>query len=281
MAGVPLPPAWRDAVDSWRSHMRAAGLAETSIRSRCEHLESLARTRINDDPWAITGEDLVGWMGSRALATETRRSRRTSLVQFYEHGVRRGCIEVNPAEQLPKVRAIIPPPRPIPFDVYATAWAEAKDRERLIMRLAIEEGLRRGEIARIHNSDLRRDVDGSSLWVHGKGTRKRTVPLNNSVARDLRAACLAGGGWAFPSPAGGHLTPRYVGDLVGDLLPKPWTLHTLRHAFATELLRSGQNLRIIQELLGHASIATTQRYTAVDDSAKRSAITHHYERLAG
>ena len=80
-------------------------------------------------------------------------------------------------------------------------------------------------------------------------------------------------GWLFPAwPAGGHLSPERVGKLVAAALPAGWTMHKLRHRFATRVYRGSRNLRAVQVLLGHASIATTERYTAVDDDEIRAAM---------
>lgn len=275
-----MTPPWAEGLDEWALFLRAGAMAETSIRSRTEHVAVLARTRLWPSPWDVTEAGLVDWLGRQQLASETRRARRTSLVQFYDFGLSRGYIEENPARVLPKVRTVIPPPRPVPHDVYVAALQQATLRERLIMRLALEQGLRRGEICQIGARDLTRDLWGWSLWVHGKGGKKRLIPLNDSLALELRQACIAGVGWAFPGNDHGHLSPKYVGVLIARLMPDDWTLHTLRHAFATDLLRGGENLRVIQELLGHASIATTQRYTAVDDEALRNAVRAHRDRVA-
>ncbi|UPU89749.1 tyrosine-type recombinase/integrase [Demequina sp. TMPB413] len=136
-------------------------------------------------------------------------------------------------------------------------------------------------MALVHARDLVHDAGGWTLTVHGKGAKDRDVPLNPSLALAIRKACLAGGGWCFPGSDHGHLSPRWVGKLLTRALPNPWTAHTLRHAFGTELLRLGVDLRTIQYLLGHSSVATTQRYTKPADDAPRAAITALRDRYAG
>jgi integrase/recombinase XerC len=147
-----------------------------------------------------------------------------------------------------------------------------------MLRLAGEAGLRRAEVARIHYRDLIEGVDGAALLVHGKGGKKRVVPISESLAELLRRGAaghtpgMPERAWLFPTGFGGHLTPDRVGRLVALALPGDYSMHTLRHRFATRAYRGTRNLRAVQVLLGHASIATTERYTAVDDAEIRAAM---------
>jgi integrase/recombinase XerC len=121
--------------------------------------------------------------------------------------------------------------------------------------------------------------DGSaSLTVTGKGNKQRVVPLLPVVVTaidDYLASCPWRGDAASPlfrGARGGRLNPRLVQLQMQRLrpllgLPESATPHALRHSFATHLLAGGGDLRAIQELLGHASLSTTQRYTAVDAAA--------------
>ncbi|MEC4838196.1 tyrosine-type recombinase/integrase [Mycobacteroides chelonae] len=79
-------------------------------------------------------------------------------------------------------------------------------------------------------------------------------------------------GWLFPGNDNGHLSPRWVGTLCAKVMPEVWTMHKLRHRFATRAYRATRNIRAVQRLLGHASVATTQIYTAVDDHEMRAAV---------
>jgi integrase len=145
-----------------------------------------------------------------------------------------------------------------------------------MLRLANELGMRRGEVAQVHpENDLVRDLVGWSLLVHGKGSRNRVLPLPADLAEVLRAAPS---GYLFPSPTGTHLTPHWVGTLVSRALQDGTTMHQLRHLCATEVHDQTHDLRLVQTLLGHASLATTQRYVAVDDSKVREAIVQRSQR---
>ena len=134
-----------------------------------------------------------------------------------------------------------------------------------MIRLAGEHGLRRAEIAVVHSRDVVHDLLGYSLQVHGKGGRLRYVPLADDVAN----AILDAAGYAFPGKIDGHLSPWWVGKLVSRLLPKGWTTHTLRHRFATVSYAEDHDVFAVQDLMGHASPATTLRYVALADDAKR------------
>lgn len=138
-----------------------------------------------------------------------------------------------------------------------------------MVRMARECGLRRGEIAQGHSDDLLPDLLGWTLLVHGKGGRERLVPVPDDLAALLRALPR---GWFFPGNVNGHLSAAYVGKLLARLMPSGWTAHSLRHRFATDALDECGNIRVVQELLGHAHVNTTEIYTAVDRTALFAAV---------
>lgn len=259
---------WDEAVGAWVMVLRASGRAETTIRTRTDHLRYLGRT-VGVGPWEVDGGRLLGWTAEQSWARETRRSVRASLRGFYGWGHRAGLVEVDPSLALPTVRPGPAKPRPAPELVYREALAAADERGRLMLRLAAEAGLRRGEIAVIHRRDLVADLLGWSLVVHGKGGRERVVPLPTALALELRAR---GEGYAFPGDDGGHLSPRWVGKLATRVMPEGWTIHTLRHRFASRAYSSERDLLAVQTLLGHASPATTRRYVRVEDEWLRRAV---------
>jgi integrase/recombinase XerC len=257
-----LSPAWLSAIDGYRREQRAAGLRADTIRLRTEHLQHLAR-RVDVGPWEVTADLLLDYVDARDWEPATRRSRRTTLRGFYAWGVRTGEIEANPAHVLPRVKPTLPRPRPIPTAVYDAAYAAADERVRLMMRLARDAGLRRGEIARVHTRDIFPDLTGWSLRVDGKGGKVRDVHLARRLALELRALP---DGWVFPGDEHGHLSPRWVGKLVNRLLPPPWTIHTMRHRNAKEAHKAfDYDLVLTARHLGHASTVTTQVYVPVDN----------------
>lgn len=266
-----VPAGWVDEIGAWDLSMAAAGLSAATRTTRTDHMRRAARA-LGPDPWAVSGPELLAWAGSQSWARETRRSVYASCRSFWRWGLSAGRCEISPADHLPRVRAADPAPRPTPDDVAAAGARVADERVGLILALAAGAGMRRGEIAQVHARDVVADLGGWSIIAHGKGGRDRTIPLPDSLAVRVRAACLAGGGWAFPGRIGGHLSAERVGRLAADVLPGGWTLHSLRHRFATRAHQGTHDLVAVQHLLGHASVATTQRYVAVEDGALRRAV---------
>jgi integrase/recombinase XerC len=152
-------------------------------------------------------------------------------------------------------------------------WVFARDAA--VLALLYGSGLRISEALGLARDDVPEPGLGDTITVTGKGNKQRMVPVLAQVLKliaDYVAQCpydLAAGMALFVGTKGGRLSPRIVqlamARLRGALgLPETATPHALRHSFATHLLARGGDLRAIQELLGHASLSTTQIYTAVD-----------------
>lgn len=271
MDKYPIPAPWGQAVDAWALALRAAGRTPQTIETRTEHIRRMARQTGAPSPALLPRVRLVEWAGSREWARETRRSTYASVRGFYRWAVEAGLVTEDVSDTLPVVKPGPAVPRPAPEEAYRDALTAADARTHVILRLAAEEGLRRAEIAQVARDDLTPDLLGWTLLVHGKGGKDRLVPLTDSLAGEVRDY-LGARRWLLPSPAGGHLTPRHVGKLASRALPGAWTCHTLRHRFATTLRAQGADLLVIRDLLGHESVATTQRYTAVPGDDLRKAV---------
>lgn len=247
--------------------MRAAGLSEQTIKLRAYHLGRVAAA-FPGSPWATETDALTAWLGSQRWAPATRRSYRSTLRAFYRWGIEAERTTANPVAKMPPVRVPRGLPRPAPDDTIREALAGAGTTALgLAILLAATSGLRRGELARVHSRDLRRDPDGWSLIVRGKGGHVRSVPLTGETADLLRRV----DGWAFPSPHGGHLTAHHLGKTISARL-EGHTTHSLRHRAATAAYRHSRDLRAVQELLGHARPETTAVYAAVDPTAVRASL---------
>ena len=250
-----------ELVASWDAWMVAAGRPKTTRDLRGAQLRRFLRDV--PDPWSASTGDLVGWLATHRWAAETRRSHRAMLTTFYAWATLTGRTSSSPAALLPRVRPAEPRPRPAPVDAVELAIAGADDRVRLMVELAARQGLRRGEISRVHRDDVQRDLVGWSILVHGKGGRDRVIPLHDDLAFRVRRHADPTSGWLFAGAVDGHLSPRRVGDLVAAALPPPWTCHTLRHYFATRTWQATRDLFVTQQLLGHQRPETTQRYVQV------------------
>ena len=237
-------------------------------------------------PSMIDRQIFRGWlahMAARQLARTTIARRVSSLRGFYRFCGRRQLLDVPDLSWLraPKPNRLVPKSlsaddaksllRAI-FDRRGADWV--KQRDFAILTLLYGAGLRISEAL-----GLRRGDAPLSDWltITGKGNKTREVPVLSAAAEavdDYLAACPFDDGPSSPlfvSSRGSALGPRAVQRLVEELrasldLPAHVTPHALRHAFATHLLSNGGDLRAIQELLGHVSLSTTQRYTQVDES---------------
>jgi integrase/recombinase XerC len=260
-----LPPSWAAAIEDYSTAQRVAGRAASTIKLRREQLSLLAR-HTDRGPWEVGLGDLVDWLGANDWSQERRRSVRTTLRSFYGWALASDLLPQNPADGLPVVKATAPNPRPTPDLVYRRAKLAGDARARLMIRLACECGLRRAEVAQVHSRDLERDLGGWSLVVHGKGNKARLIPLPLSIALELHAL---GPGHAFPGNDGGHLSARWVGRIIRDLLGEGYTMHGLRHRFATLAYQTNHDVFTLQAMLGHASPETTRRYVQVPTDAMR------------
>lgn len=257
---------------TWGMWMRAAGAPETTIGLRLYHLRRFLSENDCCDPFALETEQLVLWIAEHDWKPNTRRAYRSSLRAFYTWAQATGRRTDNPALGIPPVRIPRALPRPTPEQVYVDAVTGADERVRLMIELAAICGLRRGEISRVRREDVEHDLDGGRvLFVRGKGAHERVVPLPAALAADILERPP---GWVFPSsaPGGGPLTPHHVGKLVSAAFPGDYTCHNLRHRCGTIALEVTNDIRAVQELLGHAKLETVQIYTLVTRGRIRAAI---------
>lgn len=262
----PVPATWADPLREFRRWLRAQGHPEATISLYMQRLARLARAHASAVPWALTLDDLIEWQSGQRWSNDTRRGYRTALRRFYSWGKETGRARKNPAKGLPVVRSVDPRPRPALDHEYQTALVRAEPREALALRLAAELGLRCGEVAQLHSRDLVGSLGGWVLTVHGKGGRIRYLPVPDPLANSIRAR---GAGHLFPGQIDGHLSSKHLGKLISRLLPPGVTMHALRHRFATRAYAVDRDTFAVQQLLGHASAATTQRYVQVPDVVRR------------
>ncbi|WP_035906298.1 tyrosine recombinase XerC [Knoellia subterranea] len=232
--------------------------------------------------------DLRAWLGVLAAggaARSTIARRSATLRTFFAWATRQGHVELDPALRLvaPKRHRTLPPVlardhASALLDVAAVA-ADDDDpvhvRDRAILELLYATGIRVGELTGLDVDDV--DHAASVIRVIGKGNKERRVPFGKPAAQALdqwlsasrsRLTTPESGPALFLGRRGRRIDPRQVRTLVHDMLTHVHDApdlgpHGLRHSAATHLLEGGADLRMVQELLGHASLATTQIYTHV------------------
>lgn len=265
----PAPPEWVAALADFSDYLSAAQTSAKSIYIRVYHVRRFAHES-GLNPWAVSADDLVAYMAARPWSPSTARTARSSLRTFYRWAALSGRITVDPSQTMPKIRIEPGKPRPAPLSAISSGERAHDWRVRLMVSLAAYAGLRCCEIAAVHSDDVTEDFVGHSLIVHGKGRKERVVPLRGELVSLLQQLPE---GYVFPGDDGGHLSAAYVSKLISRALPQGITAHQLRHSFASRAYRaSGNDIRAVQELLGHSSVATTQIYTAVESEALRRAV---------
>lgn len=267
--GPPSEPAAPVVIEHIQ-HLRRRGLRESSITQRRREINRLGRwlAAHGTDLLDATAEQLITFCDARRGA-QGRRLAINNVSGFYRwaHEIA-DLIGTNPARKLIRPKHPEWLPRPIDEDRLAVALEQADSRTRAWLVLAAFCGLRAGEIARVHRDDLR--TDGRSLLVHGKGGRQRVVPLPQ-VAADALAPYTAAGTWLWPGQTrAGHISANHVSKATNRYLRScgiPDTLHSLRHRYGTKLYELSLDLRLVQDLMGHASPRSTAIYTKVNPRA--------------
>lgn len=271
MTSLPTPAAWSDPLDRFTLWMRASDYPFSTQEKRHYHLRRFANTS-KLGPYEVATDDLIEYLGAHAWSAQTKRSHRATLRAFYTWAYASGHIVSDPAALLPIVRTQPGRPRPIPESELRQALATAGDRERLMIRLGAEASMRSCEICVANVADIVGQVGGYSIVVHGKGNKPRIVPIDDGLAVNLLTRGRKNiGGWVFEGKIQGHLSNKRVIELLADALPGEWAGHSLRHRYGTITYQGSKDIRSVQENMGHASVATTQIYTGIDDDQRRRA----------
>jgi integrase/recombinase XerC len=252
--------------------------------------EFLSRDFLGKDPEAVRPQDVDALAVRSFLAALTRKNlgkrsqgRALSAVRsLFRFACREGILEANPAQGVRTPKAPKTLPRHLrPGEVESLIEAPEGDeplvrRDRAILELLYAAGLRVSELVGLDWTDV--DLPGRVVRVMGKGSKERMVPFGRPAAESLRRWLEV---WetvrapgedeapVFLNHQGGRLTDRSVRRVIDKWVDAAAVArgvhpHTLRHTFATHLLEGGADLRAIQELLGHSSLSTTQRYTHLE-----------------
>jgi integrase/recombinase XerD len=304
-----------DEHDTWLAVER--GLAANSLAAYRRDLRRYAaflRRRGVDDPGAV-GEDLVVAYveelkaarkddGTRAFAPSSIARALVAVRSFHRFGADEGFVGADPSEEVGAPRVPQGIPKALTEDeVEALLGAIVGDdaralRDRAILETLYATGVRISELVGLDRADL--DLEDGLMRVFGKGSKERVVPIGRSARATLLAYLRDGrpelerpdgrradGDPLFLNARGGRLTRQgcwkivtAAGDRVG--LTGRLSPHVLRHSCATHMLDHGADIRVVQELLGHASLSTTQVYTKVSPERLRAVydLAHPRARLA-
>lgn len=256
----------------WGEWQRSANLSQRTITERAAVLRRFL-TWCGKDPFSFTAQDIIAYLERPALKPGTRCTYHEYLRNYGDWLVRTHQAATNPADGTPAPKRRKGVPRPItPAQLQAVLDVAKHRRTRMMFLLAAFQGLRVHEIAKIRGEDF--DLDAGVLYVTGKGGTTAMLPVHELVAAE--AASFPRIDWWFPSYRNaGPIHRTAVSKTIHDALARAGvhaTPHQLRHFYGTELVRNGVSLRVVQELMRHSSLATTQIYTLVDEAQLRAGL---------
>jgi site-specific recombinase XerD len=293
--------AWRRALQAFDGDLRRRGAAEKTRRAYGVDLGQFAlwASRHEIEPDGVSPRALRRYaaaLSERSAASTTVARKLASLRAFFRSLTDQGAIEQNPADLIsaPKKRERLP--RTLKQSEVASlldripAGTPLDLRDRALFELAYASGLRAEELVTLDTDSV--DFDAEQVRVEGKGGKTRVLPVGEHAVRALDAYTRRG----RPALRGGDDEPALFLSKSGRRLStsdvrrrlRVWARrasvqagvspHWLRHSFATHLLEGGADLRVIQELLGHSSLSTTQVYTRVESARLRSAYARSHPR---
>ena len=301
LAGARRP----DLVGDWRLDEFADALTSSSantVSAYCSDVfqfaEWVERSGITSpvDVERLLLRRYVASLTTRQFAKRTVARKVAALRRYYSFLRNRGDIEIDPTvalrapagpARLPRVlehgevAALLDPADDVEGEA-EPAWRRRRDDA--VLEVLYGSGVRVGELCGLDVDSL--DLAAGAITVWGKGGKERRVPLSVPAVDALRAWLPArrdvvgvkSGPALFGNERGVRLTPRDVRRIIDRRSQRPTHPHALRHSFATHLLDGGADLRVVQDLLGHSDVATTQRYTHVSKQRLRAVYTEAHPR---
>lgn len=283
--------------------MLERGLSENTREAYLRDADSMAAylTEVGTEPVEATADDLHSFLFALhdlGIAPRSQARIVAGIRSFYRYLITEGIIEKNPSELIETPKLGLHLPEVLTIDE-VNSMIEAIDlthpqgvRNRAMVELLYGSGLRVSELCTLERRRV--FLDEKYLIVEGKGSKERIVPMSEESAcrikeylaqQDSQGAPVQRGeeDYLFLNRRGAHLTRVMVFYIIRDLarcagINKTISPHTLRHSFATHLLEGGANLRAIQAMLGHESIATTQIYLHLDNTRLREEILMFHPR---
>lgn len=303
---VALPGPLRDALADFTVHLEVAqGTSVHTVRAYTGDVEALLRHAVRHGAATVADVDLAAlrsWLtvqSERGLARATLARRGAAARAFFDWARRTGVVATDPASRLASPRVSRTLPTVLAVDAAARLLDVARDaasddeparlREWAAAELLYGAGVRVGELAGADVDDV--DLGQRVVRVLGKGAKERVVPFGVPAGRAVQRWLDVGrpalvtertGAALLVGDRGGRWGQRQVRDAVHRLAQSAGVddvaPHDLRHSAATHLLAGGSDLRSVQEILGHSSLATTQRYTHVTAERLRSSFEQAFPR---
>jgi site-specific recombinase XerD len=250
----------------FESYLFAAGRGVRTVRLYVGRMRQLQLH--HPDLTTVTTEQLLDYLAARRSthAAETRKTIRTAFRSFYGWAFQNGYVPFDPAYGLPAISIPVTVPRMASDSVVQLGLITADPQLTAMVLLARFGCLRLTELTTLRMESR----EGDLLRITGKGEKERLVPISDSLMYALIPLEREhGSGFYFPGRFGGSLHPQSVNKMITRHLGV--NPHSLRHAGATAAYEATHDLRAVQMLLGHSSIATTQRYLHVGMEAVRRA----------
>jgi site-specific recombinase XerD len=299
-SGTEPPPSIGAA---WRAESFVASLTSLSAHTRAAYGSDLAGFVVwaerggTDGPSAVTRSSLrryVAYLTTRDFARRSVARKVAALRRYFRWAMRTGLTTVDPTVGLRISGGEGRLPRVLDQRELTTlldapvGGADEPDwrrrRDDAVLEVLYGSGVRVSELCGLDLPAL--ELDRSAISVWGKGAKERRVPLSEPAVIALRSWLAVrhevvgpdAGEAVFGNERGKRLGPRDVRRIIDRRAASPTHPHALRHSFATHLLDGGADLRVVQDLLGHTDVATTQRYTHVSRERLRSAYTEAHPR---
>lgn len=259
-----MPTQTQDLIEAYLLHLRERPASDQTLNTYRWQLNTADRGL----PYGLEGanrNDLRAWIWRGDYALSSRALTHAVLTGFYRFAFEHGYLDFNPGAKIPTPKVPQGLPRVATDAHVARLLTESPAPYRLDAHLAAYGGLRCIEISRLH----RDHITETSISVHGKGNKFRMVPTHPAI-------------WALtkdlpPGPVSGERTPKKISanflrfcERIGI---EKMSLHRLRGWFATTGYNASHDVRAVQTLLGHSSLATTARYVAVGETTRRAIVT--------
>jgi len=276
-------------------------LSAHTIKAYYGDLQDFLAWAGNNDPQNLTHKSIRSYLAQMQSKDYTRTtiSRKIAAIRtFYRYLYRERLINVNPADNIKSPRKIKSLPNFLSKDEVSSILnaininTTSGFRNKAILELLYVSGMRISELCGLNYGDL--NLDGNEITVFGKGGKERIVLINNTAKKLLQEYLekirpqfnkdnITENSPVFVNNTGFRIQPRSVHRTLANVakklkMQKAVSPHTFRHSFATRLLENGADLRIVQELLGHASISNTQIYTHVSTERLKQAYVKAHPR---